>query len=322
MSEIIQQHTVKLRQRRLAQKSFNKRVQNSVFAGTDVVKLVRFATKSFTFTSTRSEMDGIIRSAQLQAPQSSYRSGGWRVSTRVPSKQYEPLLKDVYPRNEYTRMPVHHGPKYFTGHFLTYDFKDAPQVNAADTKSSERPVVFKPQTIERVQTRKKYGENIKGYSSVPLHLCNDTTSFLYQRSLRPNQEEPKRPETNTSSELSDMKSVVSRYPYALHFNMDSGRRKTPVSNYTYTRTWVNTNNPTKDWVKQRPDTTVGTGTPDRASLSCDRDRRLASIRNAPEWYSEFFPRQKVADALKFMGAPKPSNQTGRGKEHDVNFHGK
>ena len=271
-------------------------------------------------------MDGLIRSAQLSSVTSGHRTGGWRVSTRLPLKPYQPILKDVYPRNEYTKMHTFSGPKYYTGQFLTYDYKDAPQISATDS-SSDRPVVFKPRTIERVQTRKKYGENLKGYSSVPLHLCNDTSSLLYQRSLQPNYGDVKRPESQKSfSDMDDLRSSISRYPYALHISpRHVGREESPTGNYSYTKTWVNTAYPTVHRHGRRLNVGIKpatVGVNGRDVKWTDREERLAKIQNAPEWYSEFFPRQKVADAIKFMGKPKPQNQTGRGKEIDVNFNGK
>lgn len=307
MAKAIQTYTAELRQERITQRNLRKRPGYSAFA--------RDATEPSNLTSVYSGMDNsFIRTARMQGNTS--RSGAWRVSTRLPLKPYLPMLKDVYPRDEYTKMSPKNGPKYYTGHFLTYDYKDTPQLTSTEAQA-DRPVVFKPQTIERVQTRKKYGENLKGYSSVPLHLCNDPTSFLYQRSLQPGYQEMQRPESTSETELSDMRSAGSRYPYALHFGIkDNSRHVSPVSNYTLTKNWIDTKFPTTSRRLSRTSPQSSTG-----MSAKERAERLARIRNAPEWYSEFFPRQKVADALKFMGTVKPMNQTGSGKELEINFHG-
>lgn len=255
----------------------------------------------------------------MQGHTSGGSTGAWRVSQRVPPKPYLPVLKDVYPRDEYTRMPAQHGPKYYTGRFITYDFRDEPQQSGTDFLH-DRPVVFKSQTIERVQTRKKYGENLKGHSSVPLHLCNDTSSLLYQRSLHPATLESPSAENRAQTDQSGVGQSLSRYPYALHKEVKPPRHLTPLTRYSNIQTWVDTNYPT------------GRGLATSGSLTLDPSkqgslRRGFRTRSGPvlrtlEWYEKDFPRQKVADALKFMGTPKPQNQTGCGKELDINFNNK
>ena len=109
----------------------------------------------------------------------------------MPPKKYEQMVfsKDVYPRNPVTMMPEHkNAPKYFDGKFLTYDYKDMITTGKhGSLAEAQRPVVFKPDHIEKVQTKKKY-VTLKGKSSVPLHLINDVNSELFQRSLNVDKE--------------------------------------------------------------------------------------------------------------------------------------
>ncbi|KAH3862875.1 hypothetical protein DPMN_025850 [Dreissena polymorpha] len=317
MSRAIQQHTEELRRERLASRS---QANHPKYGGDPMKRGERFNKETTNMTSVFSEMDSFFKTARMQSSNAGYQ-GGWTVSKRVPSKPYQPNLRDTYPRNQYTMMPEYNGPKYYTGHFLKYDYKDQPP-KPAEVDTS-RPVVFKTQTIERVQTKKKYGHNLKGDSSVPLHLCNDVSSLLYQRSLQPDARERAQLESRTSSELSELRSTVSRYPFALHQNVKNDASVLNPLNYNAkTQTWVDTSYPTRNRHRKRQDTASSFWVTDRTVDLDDKELRSGRIRSAPEWYSEFFPRQRVADALKFMGKPKTMNQTARTSDFVIDFNGK
>lgn len=318
MSRDIQQHTEELRRERLASRN---RTNYPNYVGNTMKRRERFNKDTSNMTSVFSEMDSFFKTARMESSNAGYGHGGWTVSKRVPSKPYQPNLRDSYPRNQYTMMPEYNGPKYYTGHFLKYDYKDQPQKPAeVDTG---RPVVFKTQNIERVQTKKKYGQNLKDESSIPLHLCNDVSSLLYQRSLQPDTRARARLESRTSSELSELRSTVSRYPYALHQNVKNDASVLNPLNYNAkTQVWVDTSYPTRKRHSKRLDTASSFGVTDRTVDLDDKELRSGRIRSAPEWYSEFFPRQRVADALKFMGMPKTMNQTARTNDFVINFDGK
>ncbi|KAL4240353.1 Ankyrin repeat domain-containing protein 53 [Mactra antiquata] len=265
-----------------------------------------------------SEMDSVRNAARMRAVGNNpgISRGGWGVTAKTPSKPYLPILKDVYPRNEYTMMPSQNGPKYFTGHFIKYDYKDAPQQPQAHNDG--RPVVFKKQDIENVQTKKKYGQNLKGQSSVPLHLCNDTNSLLYQRSLQP---ETRFQSTDGSSSYSS--GIYT--PFALHKQTKNEVSALhPLRYNDPTQTWINTSyiSPNRRRLNSNASRSTLYGLDDEFNKPKDSERLPRNIKSAPEWYSDFFPRQKVADAMKFMGEAKQSTQSSaRNKEFDVNFNG-
>jgi len=323
MSNEIRQHTEELRRERLANQ-FSSRVPIARISGRQPL---RQRERQGTGISTFSEMDPFVKYARMPSSNAGSIGGGWSVSSKLPQRAYQPMLRDTYPRNEFTMMPVTNGPKYYTGHFLKYDFKDQPKAPELD---DTRPVVFKTQTIERVQTKKKYGHNLKGESSVPLHLCNDPTSLLYQRSLQPDT----RSFTTTSrdaakdvepmtSKLHALQSTISRYPYALHKDVKNDASVLNPLNYGgTTQTWINTSFPTgRNRASRRVDTAStqlgGLKEPNTTEARPSFERKLYS---APEWYSEFFPREKVAATLKFMGQPKTLTETPGKKDFVIDFN--
>lgn len=324
----IQRHTAEIRQQRLAEKRERSRGKDFSSFVRDPMRLqTRFGTETSNLTSAFSEMDSYVNVARMRG--AGYNPGlarsGWSVTARSPAKPYVPILKDVYPRNQYTMMPEHNAPKYYTGHFLKYDYKDVPQPPSGEHNEG-RPVVFKKQDIETVQTKKKFGHNPKGESSVPLHLCNDTTSLLYQRSLQPRTRDRAYLASRGSSELSSAAGL--EYPYAIHHRTKNEESVLHPLRYTDpVLTWLDTKFSTAGRNRERLDTAASSSTSfgpaDRSVNLESTGLRSGRVRSAPEWYSEFFPRQKVADALKFMGSAKQSIQaSARKSEYDINFHGK
>lgn len=324
----IQRHTAEIRRERLAHKRDRFPAGGVSDFKREPPRLgARYGTDMSNMTSAFSELDSFINAARMRG--AGYNAGlarsGWRVTARPPQKPYEPMLKDAYPRNEYTMMPVHNAPKYYTGSFMKYDYKDEPQLPSGDHNDG-RPVVFKKQDIETVQTKKKYGSNPKGQSSVPLHLCNDTSSLLYQRSLQPETRDRAHLTSTASSELSSASALT--YPYALHKQVKNEESALHPLKYTNpTQTWVNTDYPTVRRNQNRLGTTASSSTlfgpGDRLVNLESANLKSGRVRSAPEWFSEFFPRQKVADALKFMGDAKQSTlSSARKTEYDVNFQGK
>lgn len=312
----IQRHTAELRRERLGHRRDQHSGKDFTSFRRDPMRLkTRFGTETSNLTAI-SEMDDVISAARMRGVgnDSGFARNSWRVTARAPPKPYLPILKDAYPRNEYTMMPTQNAPKYYTGHFIKYDYKDVPQPTQAHNEG--RPVVFKKQDIEYVQTKKKYGQNLKGQSSVPLHLCNDSNSLLYQRSLQPDT----RHQTRTITDSSYSSGIYT--PFALHRR--TKHEESALNPLKYTdplQTWINTGYMASD--RRR----LNTGSSRSSMLGLDDNfsytkRRPCSIKSAPEWYSEFFPREKVANALKFMGEAKESTQSSaRNKEFDVNFNG-
>ena len=129
----------------------------------------------------------------------------WNPSPFIPPKEYVPILKDDYPRDEYTMMPVTEGgKKYFDGkHVKDEELEDdAEQLKkkrlrrprlpkdviqkalSADPTLYERPVVFKTKHIYDIHKKHKYSLDEKPVSEVPLHLCDDIDSQLVKMSIR------------------------------------------------------------------------------------------------------------------------------------------
>lgn len=319
----IQRHTAELKRERLEQKRERLPGRDISSYGRDPMRLrARFGTETSNLTSALSEMDSFINTTRMRG--AGYNPGtlttGWRVTAKTPQRPYQPILKDVYPRNEYTMMPAHNAPKYYTGHFMKYDHKDSPQQPSGDYNDG-RPVVFKKQDIQSVQTKKKFGDNPKGQSSVPLHLCNDTQSLLYQRSLQPSTLDnlylPKTSQKPPPSALS--------YPYAQHKHVKNEESALhPLKYNDPIQTWLNMKYPTGTRNTERLSTTSSSsafGPNDRLINLENASLTSGRVKSAPEWFSEFFPRQKVADTMKFMGSAKQSTQSGKSKEYDVNFNG-
>lgn len=250
-------------------------------------------------------MDSFINTARISGHNTNIGKGVWSVSARAPKRPYMPMLKDIYPRNEYTMMHQEKGaPKYYNGHFLKYDYKDIVQQQTLD---ESRPVVFKTKNIESVQSKKKFGQNMKGQSSIPLHLCNDMSSLLYQRCLQPKTMKRAQIKSEVFSESAKLQSTTTcnrEYTPLRQKNTDVNtmyqlQRNSATQQWTIPNTFQSKRNvsPMENAVRrfdiidnniQMNDSPVG----------------AARIQSAPEWYSEFFPREKVATALKFMGQSK------------------
>ncbi|KAK7110144.1 uncharacterized protein [Littorina saxatilis] len=130
----------------------------------------------------------------------------WNPSPFIPGKEYVPVLKDEYPRDEYTMMPRTDGAKkFFDGKHVTDDEGDEEQkeelkkkklrrpklprevvhkVLSGDPTLHERPMLFKTQHIYDVHKKHKYALDEKPASEAPLHLCNDINSQLVKMSIR------------------------------------------------------------------------------------------------------------------------------------------
>lgn len=319
----IRRHTADLKRERLSHKQehISGRDLSAVIKariGTEAIK-ARIGTEASNLSTAFSEMDNFVNMAKM--PGAGYdpglARGGWRVTARTPEKPYQPILKDIYPRNQYTMMPTNNGPKYYSGQFMKFDYKDVPQQPNGEHNDG-RPVVFKKQDIETVQTKKKFGDNPKGQSAIPLHLCNDTNSLLYQRSLQPTTRDRVRLRSNTSS-------TRLSYPYAIHKHVNNEESALHPPNYSDPiQTWINTKYHTgrnREHLSTAGSSSTSFEQADILVNIESTNLRSGLVRTAPEWYSEFFPRQKVADTMKFMGSAKqsiPSNKS----EYDVNFHGK
>ncbi|KAL3873235.1 hypothetical protein ACJMK2_036375 [Sinanodonta woodiana] len=153
-------------------------------------RLVRFETKekSAMTSSTETSNEEETKRALAKIP----RPHGWSFQTRVPDPPYTPNMADYYPRDEYTMMPLVQGvPKFYDGKF---GFRTGRPVDPVGTSTPEaskngsqddRGMIFKPKAIQAVQTKKKYEDHVKGRSEISLHVCNDTTSTLFQKSLDP-----------------------------------------------------------------------------------------------------------------------------------------
>ena len=132
----------------------------------------------------------------------------WKIPLKVDDPPYITNLKDDYPRDEYTMMPmVESAPKYYDGkhgpRLYNDDVKDDPNIDtkkklrrpklpkeivdkvmSKDATLYERPTLFKPRHIEDTHKKKLYDDEIRGKSEVSLHLCDDMSSFLFKNSLK------------------------------------------------------------------------------------------------------------------------------------------
>ena len=129
----------------------------------------------------------------------------WNPSPFIPAKDYVPILKDEYPRDEYTMMPLsENGKKYFDGKHAKEEEPDEDPEHlkkkklrrprlprevvrkalSDDPTLHERPILFKTQHIHDVHKKHKYSLDEKPVSEVPLHLCNDMNSQLVKMSIR------------------------------------------------------------------------------------------------------------------------------------------
>ena len=317
--QAIQEHTRQIHEARIANK------QQSVSRG------FRHAGKQVSNISSTysSNIDGFVKTARMKGHNADMGKGIWSLSSRTTQKPYQRNLADTYPRNEFTMMPMQpNAPKYYDGKFLAYDHNDKIQVASGDNFEG-RPVVFKPQAIERVQSKKKYGMNLKGVSAVPLHLCNDVTSELFQRSLDP--------KYKTEKQFSQVSRWKKEKAGQMSFEIGNSDIFMPSKNQHQTSTLhpLNFGNATRHWVERAYPNVLSETTSTSGRISERRDSALTSlsdmrngervlksgsIPSAPEWYSEFFPRQKVADALKFMGSPE--HHKTKSKEFVLDFNTK
>ena len=132
----------------------------------------------------------------------------WIKYSKLGEKEYMPVLKDFYPRDEYTMMPkIKSAPKYFTGKFeriLTQsDIEDSitplatkklrrPDLPKSviqkelseDPSRLERPIVFKPKCIYDIITKRKYDPDVIPLSEAPIHLSDDLRSLLIQNCVK------------------------------------------------------------------------------------------------------------------------------------------
>lgn len=131
----------------------------------------------------------------------------WKIPLQVPKMQYLPNLKDIYPRDQYTRMPkIKSAPMYFDGRFGPKMYLTEPddkikrlkmkehdvdlpkevisKIMSKDPTQMERPVLFKSIHMDDVNKKKKYDVEEKGRSEVSLHLCDDMKSILFQNALK------------------------------------------------------------------------------------------------------------------------------------------
>ena len=213
--------------------------------------------------------------------------------------------KDVYPRNPVTMMPEHkNAPKYFDGKFLTYDYKDMVSTGKSGSASdAQRPVVFKPDHIEKVQTKKKY-VTLKGKSSVPLHLINDVNSEMFQRSLN----------------------VDQQTEYAVNKTKPTPRDRDHI------KTDLVGNSKASDISARRimDDTIsdVGTDWSSKSSrvLGVKEDKVMGNrieqkpgkLHEEPEWLKSDQLRDKLASTIKFMGKAS-FHKTPRRREYDIHI---
>ena len=132
----------------------------------------------------------------------------WEITTHVPGKKYEPLLKDVYPRDQYTMKPTHKSTPA-EQELLQKSNSDVPQIVLIDDKSNirslrwpklpqdvidknlsknpeafERPQVFKCKNIIDIEQKKKLPFEKRFRDEATIHLCDDIDSPLFRNSLQ------------------------------------------------------------------------------------------------------------------------------------------
>ena len=219
--------------------------------------------------------------------------------------------KDVYPRNPVTMMPEHkHAPKYFDGRFLTYDYKDMiPTGKSGSSGGAQRPVVFKPDHIQNVQTKKKY-ITLKGKSSVPLHLINDVNSEMFQRSL--NAEEQTQQPANKGPYLSNKVKTMPRDRDHITTDLVQSSKASDISARRIDDTVSDVGT---EWSSKS--SKVFGVKEDKASLN-DKELRSSKLYAEPDWLKSEQLRDKIASTMKFMGKAS-YHKTPRRREYDINF---
>lgn len=265
----------------------------------------------------RSELSGLINAARNKGHNTEVGKGVWSLHAKVPQKPYDPMVfsKDVYPRNPVTMMPVHkNAPKYYDGKFLTYDYKDMVPLNkSGNSGGPDRPVVFKPDHIQNVQTKKKY-VTLKGKSSVPLHLINDVTSELFQRSLNINEQyDPPDDDMFLFRTDKNQDSPTPRDRGHINSGLMQSSKASDIS------TTKMLDDSMSDVSSSR--TTQSSkmfGVKDQKVSLNDRELRSGQIYAEPDWLKSEILRDKVANTMKFMGKAS-YYKTPRRREYDINF---
>jgi len=161
----------------------------------------------------------------------------WNIPLKVPKKEYIVNLQDDYPRDEYTKMPKlksapmyfdgRHGPRVFAADenektkklkFKEESELELPQevidrVMSKDSTRFERPIIFKSVHIHDVNKKKKYDLEQKGRPEVPLHICDDLNSHLFQSGLtRAHTFDGVTPSSSSSSKSTHSNWASHKYP--------------------------------------------------------------------------------------------------------------
>ena len=140
----------------------------------------------------------------------------WNHSTKVPKKSYLRHLYDHYPRDQFTKLPVcpahrhtlspamkaaikehRRGRNVKSSRALSYDQlkAQADPVILLDPSLSLKPALFKSKTILDVDRRRHYSAEAVHLTEVPLHLTDDSSSWLFRSALLPSNQQT----TTTSS---------------------------------------------------------------------------------------------------------------------------
>ena len=213
--------------------------------------------------------------------------------------------KDVYPRNPVTMMPEHkNAPKYFDGKFLTYDYKDMVSTGKpGSVGDAQRPVVFKPDHIEKVQTKKKY-VTLKGKSSVPLHLINDVNSEMFQRSLNVDQQ-TEHAVNNTKPTPRDRDHIKTDLVGNSKASDISARR---IMDDTISDVGT-------DWSSK---SSRVLGVKEDKVMVNRIEQKPGKLHEEPEWLKSDQLRDKLASTIKFMGKAS-FHKTPRRREYDIHI---
>ena len=134
----------------------------------------------------------------------------WIKSTKVRESDYQPILKDVYPRDEYTKLPVKPktapaGLRRLKTNLCEEELDQLRQSRvlrkvlrmpklpketvertlSGDTERHHRPVMFKSKTMLDVPIKRKLEAQERPKSEVVIHLSNAVESPMFQFSLQP-----------------------------------------------------------------------------------------------------------------------------------------
>ncbi|XP_050397313.1 ankyrin-3 [Patella vulgata] len=151
----------------------------------------------------------------------------WNISTKAKEGDYIPILKDEYPRDEFTLMPkTKPEQKYYDGKHakpvdVTEENKTKKKTNSGKTRAIdlpqdvldkvlsrdpsilERPILFKPKHVIDLPAKKKLDFEVKPKDEVSLHLCSDVTSILFKNSLKIPLSHSAKSSSSSSSENTD-----------------------------------------------------------------------------------------------------------------------